>query len=1027
MLALVCFVGAQAAWKGDVASRYDGGDGTKAHPYEIATAEQWAKFAQDVNSDAYFSAGKYFVLTADIVFHNNVCKASSPEGGKAFTHTPMVGVFNSETDFIAFEGVLDGQGHSISGLYNVNYGNFLAPFKIIRNATIKNLGIKDSYVYANANFSGLVCRIVDSKVINCYVAGGSRPEGYGSWAAPLVSQACGNSQIVNCYSEVNLVSKNNASGMVSRLGNGDFNEVLVENCVSLSSVTTSKSNKAGLVAEACEGSLVKNCFYLNTLSTDIYALKAGQRQNNVAKSLAEMKTQDFVDVLNARADTLKGACRWMLDANGNLTLDYSTFTPDEEIDYSAMAMNPSPASGELHADADTGSVLLSWSPALDGLTVKQYLYIDTDEAVVKTAETSQAQAILAKDTCYLYHLPKKTEVYYWRVDREDADGKVSKGNVWSFRARLLAFPGAEGYGRFAYGGRGGHIEYVTNLNSSGPGSFRHAVTNGSGPRIVLFKVSGLIDLGGDVICDPSVHIAAQSAPGKGVCFWNGTIGVADDGIARFVRSRRGGSAETGGSLGFYYANNAIIDHCTASWGTDETFSSRNCYNITFQRSMIAEALGIAGHRNYPEGTNHGYAATIGGDIGSFHHNLLANCAGRNWSMGGGKDANGHYGGRLDIFNNVVYNWHSRTTDGGAHEVNFVGNYYKMGRDTKNTTLLTLQIEGNLPGTQSVYVKGNIRDNKNGTLTQDALNDTYKLQISDGRGSLSWEAFVDDPFFPSYATIETAEQAYKSTLSDVGANMPMTDDTDARVIRETLTRTHTYVGSKSGIHGEIDNEADAGGYELYPEETRDENYDKDNDGLPNWYERIIKTHPNSEAGDYTHTHRDSDNDGFSNIDEYLHFIASPYFLMKPGAGKQVDLSQLFLAYSENPVYTLVETSDSEASIAVIEGNQLLLTAPEKESLHSLLVEVKDARGDTYRRRINVAVTDLAPLHNPVVMNENDIVAYQLYSLSGILLQQASGLQAASVQSLPLGELPEAVYVLVATDSQGNKCQYKLMMH
>ncbi len=110
---------------------------------------------------------------------------------------------------------------------------------------------------------------------------------------------------------------------------------------------------------------------------------------------------------------------------------------------------------------------------------------------------------------------------------------------------------------------------------------------------------------------------------------------------------------------------------------------------------------MAGHANYPEGTAHGYAASISGDIGSFHHNLLAHCYGRNWSLAGGLDGNGDFAGRLDIFNNVVYNWGTRSTDGGAHEVNFVGNYYKPGAATSIFVALNAQYES-FPGTQQYY-------------------------------------------------------------------------------------------------------------------------------------------------------------------------------------------------------------------------------------------------------------------------------------------------------------------------------------
>src|SRR4029079_15920793 len=121
--------------------------------------------------------------------------------------------------------------------------------------------------------------------------------------------------------------------------------------------------------------------------------------------------------------------------------------------------------------------------------------------------------------------------------------------------------------------------------------------------------------------------------------------------------------------------------------------------------------------NYPAGTAHGYAATVGGDIASLHHNLLAHNEGRNWSMGGGLDANGFYAGRLDIFNNVVYNWGGRTTDGGAHEVNFVNIYYKPGAATRRFVALTADHEGVGRGTQRYYCEGNVMPGRFDETTQ----------------------------------------------------------------------------------------------------------------------------------------------------------------------------------------------------------------------------------------------------------------------------------------------------------------------
>src|SRR5690606_24523908 len=191
------------------------------------------------------------------------------------------------------------------------------------------------------------------------------------------------------------------------------------------------------------------------------------------------------------------------------------------------------------------------------------------------------------------------------------------------------------------------VVYVDNLNDSGPGSLREAVTNNVGPRTIVFNVGGIIQLKSRlVLTDRYVTIAGQTAPGKGICIRSAPFGIgADDAIVRFIRLRLGGG-RTADGMGMN-GDHSIMDHCSISWTIDEAFSSRGAKNITLQRTLISEALNAAGHKNYPEGTEHGYAATIGGVKGSFHHNLLAHNNGRNWSMGGQLDANNNLSGWLD--------------------------------------------------------------------------------------------------------------------------------------------------------------------------------------------------------------------------------------------------------------------------------------------------------------------------------------------------------------------------------------------
>ena len=223
--------------------------------------------------------------------------------------------------------------------------------------------------------------------------------------------------------------------------------------------------------------------------------------------------------------------------------------------------------------------------------------------------------------------------YWWRVDEVDNTNGVTKGDLWKFRARHLAFPGAEGYGRFARGGRGGVVVEVTNLNDSGPGSFRDAIEGNYGPRTVVFTVSGLITLESDLIISgnrPYMTVAGQTAPGKGICTRKHQFGMSGprDVICRYIRSRVGDiSGETQNGSGMAGADHTIMDHCSISWGIDEEMSTRGAKNLTLQKVLISEALNIAGHDKYPPGTKHGYAASIGGDVATFHHNLLAHCEG----------------------------------------------------------------------------------------------------------------------------------------------------------------------------------------------------------------------------------------------------------------------------------------------------------------------------------------------------------------------------------------------------------------
>ncbi|TWU27734.1 hypothetical protein Pla144_25110 [Bythopirellula polymerisocia] len=538
---------------------------------------------------------------------------------------------------------------------------------------------------------------------------------------------------------------------------------------------------------------------------------------------------------------------------------------------------PTPENGDWHADGDNGQLHLTWKPAAS--SKKHLVYVASDKDADRAAEkianaVENSEFLLGSTSDNGYDLtvdPKASQlVYCWRVDSVDSAGKVTRGDVWNFRVRHLAFPGAEGYGRFAIGGRGGRVIKVNNLDDSGPGSLRAAV-EAKGPRTVVLDVGGRIILQDRLIIrDPYLTLAGQSAPGKGICISNYNLGLlgANDCILRFLRVRPGDTAGvTLDGMGMASCDNSIVDHCSISWTQDEAFSSRGAKDITLQRTLISEALNVAGHKKYKKGTQHGYAASIGGDIGSFHHNLLAHCAGRNWSLAGGLDKATRHAGRLDIRNNVVYNWSHRTTDGGAREVNFVNNYYKPGASTKVFHVLMAEREA-VPsfGPQMYYVDGNVMEGR-----FDASQELAGVFERHGEPQENW--IVKEPFFESYVSTNSAEETFEDVLSDVGCNRPVLDDHDKRVIEETRSGTTTYEGSVTGYPGLPDSQEDVGGWEDYPETHRSADWDTDGDGMPNWWEERQGLNPNSPPNDLTDSNGDANDDGYTNIEEYLQWMAT----------------------------------------------------------------------------------------------------------------------------------------------------------
>ena len=309
----------------------------------------------------------------------------------------------------------------------------------------------------------------------------------------------------------------------------------------------------------------------------------------------------------------------------------------------------------------------------------------------------------------------------------------------------------------------------------------------------------------------------------------------------------------------------------------------------------------------------------------------------------------------------------------------MGNYYKMGPDTRHKVLITQDFEGaiNPEGTNKAYVSGNIRENKDGSLSTDKLNDTYNRRASNG-GAIptGYETFVNEPLFPSYATIHTAKDAFKIVTSEAGATMPMRDDQHLRVVDETIDGTYTYVGSRSGIKGEIDHENDCGGWEVYPEESRAADFDTDQDGMPDWYEKLAGTNP--AAAD---NNNDPDQNGWTALEDYLEFMAHPYIVINPNSQTTFDAAPWFRGFKKtSPEYSIATGSD--LFTASVSGSVINVKTNGNGGIGIITMKVKDNAGTTHEKRLSVAVTGETTGINNVWSEENiDVAKREFFTLDG----------------------------------------------
>ena len=416
----------------------------------------------------------------------------------------------------------------------------------------------------------------------------------------------------------------------------------------------------------------------------------------------------------------------------------------------------------------------------------------------------------------------------------------------------VAFPGAEGYGKFARGGRGGRVIKVTNLEDSGPGSLRQAVV-GQGPRTVIFEVSGNIDLERDLdIHRGQLTIAGQTAPGDGITLRGYGVNVyADDVIIRYIRVRPGDQAgvETD-AISIFSGANIILDHCSTSWATDETLSIspnkrdaiRSIDNVTVQWSVIAESLNNSVHSKGA----HGYGTLMRGSGGArytLHHNLWAHHGARMPRPGNYVDRHADPVGPLfDVRNNVFYNWGGKYSGYNADtesvsRYSFVGNHYYTGPSSQAAKAFD---ESN--SYASLYFADNFM---NGSPVTDAPS---VVSLPPG-GSLA-----ERDFNHGYTLPASSPAVMERILDFAGASLSR-DAVDERIVGDVRGRT-------GGI---IDKVSDTPGWPVL--ETLPAPVDSDGDGMPDDWERQAGLDPqNEDDGPLDH-----DNDGYTNLEEYLNSL------------------------------------------------------------------------------------------------------------------------------------------------------------
>lgn len=497
------------------------------------------------------------------------------------------------------------------------------------------------------------------------------------------------------------------------------------------------------------------------------------------------------------------------------------------------------------------------------------------------------------------------------------------------QSEIPSFPGAEGHGRYVQGGRGGKVVHVTNLNDSGEGSLRAAVS-GSEKKIVVFDVGGVIPLESNLSIGANTTIAGQTAPYPGITLRYYTVRPGANNVVRFIRIRRGQEksvSDDGDAIWQRQKTGMMYDHCSFSWSIDEVASFYDNNNFTMQWCTLGESLSNAGHGKGA----HGYGGIWGGKLASFHHNMICHVTNRaprfcgaryGWT---GYTNNTEYdtykwentvqAENVDFRNCLVYNAGSSGAcygGPGGGQVNIVNNYYKAGpsKSSLNVTQVTVATKDNADMnhpefytmTSRYYINGNTTETSKGAVTENkdwkgvtydsgtyTINgERYSLDtnnyygdavehVANTNGDMCVKIKMDSEAPKGEVTTHTAANAFAKILLYAGASLDR-DNVDARYMTEAENGTATYTGSVTKTAGQIDVVSDCEGYteENFGTGARDADFDTDGDGIPDAWETANGLNPNdaSDAALYT---LDSEKQYYSNLEVYLNSLVQDIML------------------------------------------------------------------------------------------------------------------------------------------------------